>query len=174
MQLIERVELTSATASIEFSNIPQIFTDLYILVSVRTARNLANDFIDMRFNTDDTDGNYSARVLYGNGSGVSSFTENSYIGDINGDTSTSNTFSSISIYIPNYTSSVAKSSSVETVSENNATAAYQSLVARLWNGTAAINAVRFGFTAAGSNLVAGSSASLYGIKSGSDGVTTVA
>lgn len=172
MELIQTQTLGTAAASVVFTSIPQDGTDLVLLGSVRTARALANDNVRLRFNSDNTEGNYTARVVYGNGSGVSSFTENSYIGDVNGNTSTADTFSSISIYTPNYTGSTTKSSSVDTVSENNATAAYQSLIARRWNNTAAITSMEIGFTATGANLVAGSTFSLYKITSGSDGIVT--
>lgn len=172
MQLIQTTTLGTAAASITFTSIPQDGTDLLLLGTVRTARALAGDNVRLRFNSDNTEGNYSARVAYGNGSSVSTFTENSYIGDVNGDTSTADTFSSISVYTPNYSGTVTKSSSVDTVSEANATTAYQSLVARLWNNTAAITSMEIGFTAAGSNLVAGSTFSLYKITKGSDGIVT--
>jgi hypothetical protein len=173
MQLIEHKVLSSAAASIEFTNIPQDGTDLVLMGLVRTARTLANDFVDLRFNGDNTDGNYSARVLFGNGSSVSSFTENSYIGDVNAATSTADTFSSINVYLPNYSGSTTKSGSIETVMENNATFATQAIIARRWNNTAAITSMEIGFTATGANLVAGSTFSLYKITKGSDGVTTV-
>lgn len=173
MQLIESKTLGTAASSITFTSIPQDGTDLVLMGLVRTARALVNDFVDLRFNGDNTDGNYSARVLFGNGSSASSFTENSYIGDVNGNTSTADTFTSINVYIPNYTGSTNKSGSVETVSEANATAAYQSIIARLWNNTAAITSMEIGFTAAGSNLVAGSTFSLYKITKGSDGIVTI-
>lgn len=172
MQLIETKTLGTAAASITFTSIPQDGTDLMLVGLVRTARANTNDFVDLRFNGDNTDGNYSARVLYGNGSSASSFTENSYIGDVNGDTTTANTFASISVYLPNYTASITKSGSVDTVFENNAAFGAQSLVARRWNSTAAITSMEIGFTATGANLVAGSTFSLYKITKGSDGIVT--
>ena len=172
MELIQTQTLGTAAASVVFTSIPQDGTDLMLLGSVRTARANANDFVDLRFNGDNTDGNYSARVLYGNGSSSSSFTENSYIGDVNGATSTADTFASINVYLPNYTASVTKSGSVDTVFENNATFGAQSIVARLWNNTAAITSMEIGFTATGANLVVGTSFSLYKITKGSDGIVT--
>ena len=172
MELIQTQTLGTAAASVVFTSIPQDGTDLVLLGSVRTARALAGDNVRLRFNSDNTEGNYTARVLYGNGASVSSFTENSYIGDVNGNTSTADTFSSISVYMPNYTAAVAKSSSIETVSEANDTTAYQSVIARLWNNTSAITSMEIGFTAASSNLVVGTSFSLYKITKGSDGIVT--
>jgi hypothetical protein len=172
MQLIETKTLGTAAASITFTSIPQDGTDLVLMGLVRTARANANDFVDLRFNGDNTDSNYSSRVLYGNGSSANSFTENSYIGDVNGATSTADTFSSINVYLPNYAGSTTKLGSVENVMENNAALAPQSIVSRLWNNTAAITSMEIGFTVAGSNLVVGSTFSLYKITKGSDGIVT--
>jgi hypothetical protein len=172
MELIETKTLGAAAASIEFTSIPQDGTDLVLLISVRTARSTLSDFVDLRFNGDNTDANYSSRVLFGSGSAASSFTENSYIGDVNGNTSTANTFASISVYIPNYTGSTTKSGSVDSVYENNATQAAQAIIARLWNNTAAITSLEVGFTAAANDLLAGSTISLYKVTKGSDGIVT--
>ena len=172
MELIQTSTLGTAAASITFTSIPQDGTDLVLLGLVRTARALANDFVDLRFNGDNTDANYSARVVIGNGSSAFSFTENSYIGDVNGDTSTADTFSSISVYTLNYTGATTKLSLVDTVSEDNATTALQTMLSRQWNNTAAITSMEIGFTAAGSNLVAGSTFSLYKVTKGSDGIVT--
>ena len=172
MQLIETKTLATAAASITFTSIPQDGTDLVLMGLVRTARLEANDFVDLRFNGDNTDGNYSARALYGNGTSVNSFSENSYIGDVNAAGSTGNTFTSINVYLPNYSGSTTKSGSVENVMENNASLAPQSIIARRWNSTAAITSMEIGFTVAGSNLVAGSTFSLYKITKGSDGIVT--
>jgi hypothetical protein len=59
---------------------------------------------------------------------------------------------------------------VDTVSENNATAAFQRIIAGLNNSTAAITSINF-FPSSG-NFVAGSTISLYGITKGSDGIVT--
>jgi len=172
MRLIETKTLATDAASITFTSIPQDGTDLLLLISVRTARGLAADNIRVRFNGDNTDGNYSSKVLYGTGAGVSSFNEQSYIGDINASVSAANTFSSISFYTSNYTASVIKSSSSDTVSESAVATAYQTLVARYWNNTAAITSLEVGYTADLSNLVAGTTMSLYKITKGSDGIVT--
>jgi hypothetical protein len=76
---------------------------------------------------------------------------------------TANTFGNTSIYIPNYRSSAAKSFSVDAVTENNATLAYQNIQAGLWNNSAAITSISISFLSGG-NWAQGSSASLYGIR----------
>jgi hypothetical protein len=57
---------------------------------------------------------------------------------------TSNTFSNGAAYIPNYTSGVAKSVSWDYVTENNATASWQMILAGSWSGTSGITSISLG------------------------------
>jgi hypothetical protein len=154
--LIERRELTEAASSITISAIPQIYTDLAVLIS---ARNTAGTNVTtLAFNSG---GTYTNRWLNGTGSSTSSGSvQFDYIanpGDF-----TASTFANSAIYIPNYRSSAAKSYSSDGVSENNATAANQVIIAGLWSGTDPISSITF-TAGGGGNFVAGSSISLYGI-----------
>jgi hypothetical protein len=172
MTLIEHQELASAAASITFSSIPQTYTDLVILFSGRGAS--GSDF-EIKFNGSSL--NSSDRRLYGSGSGAFSSSNVSspdaiFLGDISDLNDTANTFANSQIYIPNYAGSLAKSVSIDTVSEHNGTQAFQHLIAGLWNDTAAITSVAIQGRS-GSNLVQYSSATLYGITAGSDGIVTV-
>jgi hypothetical protein len=171
MTLIQHIELGSAQSSITFSSIPSTFTDLMVLYSVRTS-NPAGSWGDsfLRFNGVTT--GYSQRVLFGDGSGVSSFTDSNLVIRVTANGATSNTFNSTRIYIPNYTSSVAKSVSIDDVGEDNATQAQQYISAGLWTGTDPISSIVLS-EQGGYSLMAGSSATLYGITKGSDGTTTV-
>jgi hypothetical protein len=99
--------------------------------------------------------------LSGSGSGASSGTTGSgFFGYLSISSDTSNTFGNSSVYISNYTSSSNKSLSVDSVSENNATAAQQGIFALSWASTAAITGIRL-LTAG--NLAQYSTASLYKI-----------
>jgi len=174
LKLIESKTLATAQASIELTSIPQDGTDLVLLLSLRGARADLTDDPGFRFNGD-TGNNYSYRTFVGNGAAASSGANTSasfnYLGIINGSTSTSSTFSNASLYIPNYTSGLSKSSSVDCVQENNATTGYQTLVQNLWTGTAAISSILV-YSTYGTNFVAGSTISLYKITKGSDGIVT--
>ena len=64
-----------------------------------------------------------------------------------------------------------ESVSVDSVQENNATEAYQTIVAGLWNDTSAITSMVIGNF--GGGFAEHSSASLYGITAGSDGIVAV-
>ena len=141
--LLERITVGLAGASsISFNNIPQTgYTDLKVVVSARDTRSgsVLNGLV-IRFNGLST--GFSSRVLEGSGSGASSFTDTQgLIGENTSASATANTFSSTDIYIPNYTSSNYKSFSFDSVTENNATAAYADLGAGLWSNTAAITSV---------------------------------
>jgi hypothetical protein len=170
MKLIESKTLVSTQSSIEFTSIPQDGTDLFILHSVRSTRSASADNARMSFNGVTT--GFTTRYLYGTGSSVTSATDSvGSIETVNAATSTANTFSSLAIYIPNYTGATAKSFSVDGVTENNATESFQAPVAGLWSGTAAITSINF-YSGLGFNYVAGSTISLYKITKGSDGIVT--
>jgi hypothetical protein len=69
---ISSVTLSSAQSQVTFSNIPQIYTDLVLVVSAKLTATPGSDIV-MLFNGDNsgvngTSGNYSTTVMYGNGS----------------------------------------------------------------------------------------------------------
>jgi len=171
MTLIETKTLGAAAASIEFTSIPQTFTDLVILISGRTAR--AMQVIDgnrLEFNSITT--GYATRLLFGDGSSAASNTDtNAAAGASTGDSATANTFGNSAIYISNYTAATNKSYSSDGVSENNATISYQILSASLWSNTAAITSITIKSESA-SNYLIGTTVSLYGVLKGSDGIVT--
>jgi len=173
MKLIESKTLGTAQASIEFTSIPQTFTDLVLVLSTRqNTGGITGGDGRMYFN-DSTTG-YSGRQL--GGSGSSAFSESTtaagrFAGFLNGSASTSNTFANTQIYIPNYTGSTNKSWSVDSVNEDNGTFAYQTIQASLWSNTAAITKITYS-DVGGTNFAAGSMVSLYGVLKGSDGIVT--
>ena len=165
MELITSVTVGSGgAASVTLpatGTIPQTYTDLYVLMSVRTAGGGAADTVTVQFNGSAS--NFTSRILYGDGaSAASAGRSDGYIGFMNAGGSTASTFSSASLYIPNYTSSNNKSYSADKVSEQNGTTAYAELTAGLRSNTAAITSLTF--VSAGSfNIVEGSTFYLYGI-----------
>ena len=153
----------SGLSTIDFTNIPQTFTDLKLVASLRVSRPSTDiDGILIRFNNDNTGGNYSGRRLYGTGSSATSDSNTTGNFFATAASSTASVFASNEMYLPNYTSSNYKSVSGDSVEENNATAASQDLNAGLWSSSAVINRVTF--TAPG-NFAQYSTATLYGIKS---------
>jgi len=159
--LIEAKSLTSTTASITFSSIPQTYTDLLIKYSGRTSRSDGTaDSVDVSFNSSTS--NFSGRILYGSGSSVGTSTTSRWLGSENSGASTASTFANVEAYIPNYTGSTYKSVSVDAVTENNGTEAYSYLGAVLWSNTSAITSITL--TPAIGSFVQYSTFYLYGIK----------
>jgi len=144
--LINSVTVGSGGASsVTFSSIPQTYTDLKIVISARDARSdAAVSNINFNFNNVGAGTNYSGNYIYGSGSGVTASTAGISGGAVAFGTAainTANTFGNAEVYIPNYTSSNYKSLSSDSVSENNATAGYDLLLAGLWSNTSAINSI---------------------------------
>ena len=167
MKLIESKTLGTAAATVEFTSIPSTFTDLVV---VGSARNTATGADAIFIGLNGSALNFSARYLQGNGSSASSSTLARFAANSVGGSETANTFSNFQIYLPNYTGATNKSYSADTVSENNATTAYQTLIAGLWSNTAAITSLSL--TTNSGNLAVGTTVSLYGILKGTDGIVT--
>ena len=163
--LIETVTVgAGGAASIEFTAIPQNGSDLILVISGRTARTGTTGNLQINVNSDTTASNYSNRQLYANNGTVYSFSANEYpLPPLNASSTTANTFSSHSVYISNYTSSNAKSMSLETVTENNSSAVAQDLQAATWSGTSAITSIQLKEYAS-FNFDQYTTASLYKIK----------
>jgi hypothetical protein len=151
---------SGGAADIEFTSIPGTYTDLAIKLSVRTG--FAGVADDMLLTLNGSASGFSNRYIYGNGSSVFSATAyGNLVGNPVGSTATANTFSNIEIYFPNYASSNEKSYSVDSVSENNATAANAFIIAGKNTTVSAITSLS---VAGSSNFVEYSTATLYGIK----------
>jgi len=157
--LLERTELNASAASVTFANIPQTgYTDLKIVMSSRA--DSTQNLVDIKFNSSSV--GYTRRSVYGDGTSASSASgsdSQNLIQSIS--TNTASTFGNTEIYIPNYTSSNYKSVSMDTVQENNATAATALLGTVLWSNTAAITTVSL--TPVSGNFVQYSTFSLYGL-----------
>lgn len=176
-KLIETTTVGSGGATtVSFSSIPQTYTDLLVVGSVRSTSTTSNtgeyDVMAYRFNASTS--SYSARVIEGNGSSALSSSQTTATGSggglygrisdggINNSLSGTSIFSSFNMYIPSYTGSTNKSWSFEYVEERNATASFMGMVAGLWSNTAAITEITFTLLVA--NYAQYSSFSLYGIK----------
>jgi hypothetical protein len=165
--LISSNVLSSSAASVTFSAIPATYTDLVLRVSMRSDRASANDVAMISFNSASI--NISCTYLYSTystsigQSGRDSASTSSGFGWMNGATSTSNTFASGEIYIPNYASTTLKKPFGNTLMmEDNATGAYGWSQASLADSTSAITSIVIA-RLFGTNLVSGSSFYLYGI-----------
>jgi hypothetical protein len=105
--------------------------------------------------------------MQGNGSGVTSTTGTTLVGNASISTDTASTFGNLSIYIPNYAGSANKNFSVDAVSENNSGTAFTQIFTGVWANSAAITQVTLSLP----NFAQHSNAYLYGILKGSGGAT---
>ena len=165
--LISGSLLSSTTASVTFSSIPQTYTDLLVKTCVRTSRsNFIVSTFEFQLNGDST-GIYSLNYLSGSGTALSASNAQdqtaSQIVYTAANTATANTFGSSEIYFPSYTNSAKKLTSSSSTGENNATASYLGITSHIAQLTSAINSIRF-FSNSGYNFLTGSSFYLYGIK----------
>lgn len=128
---------SGGAAEVIIDNIPQTGKDLLLLVSGQI--NSTGGPFTVGFFVNGSSG--TSRRLLGNGSTVSSSAPSDMAISFPG-TDTANTFGNASFYIANYTSTTAKSVSIDMVTENNATAAQQRIQASQTTSTAAVTAVR--------------------------------
>lgn len=175
MELIATTTVGSGgAANMEFTSIPGTYNDLYLLISARAVT--VNSGFDRRSTTMSLNGTggtgVSGRTLEGFGDSVSSSTA-TRIGFVPAPDATADTFGSISVYISNYTVSQNKPNSIEYSQPNNLTTndkLSMGIIANLWSNTAAVTSISLALDS--SNFAQHSSASLYGITKGTDGITT--
>ena len=160
---------SGGVSAIDFTGIPQIYTDLVVRLSIRNTSTLSTNQIYVQPNSATT--NLSSRLLFGTGSaaGASTYSSaSSFWGYCSGNGSTSNTFGNAEFYFPNYADSNYKSVNVDCVNETNAAEARQSLLAGLWSNTNPITSLKFltqeNSTGDPKTFVQHSTATLYGIR----------
>jgi hypothetical protein len=137
-----------------------------VVLSARTDRAYGVDALGVYYNSDTTSARYTGKQLTGTGSGTQSTSYNPFNNEglyVVGGTATASTFGNGEVYIPNAYGSNQKSSLVDSISENNATLAYASIDASLYNQTTAISSIHF-VPITGTVIKSGSTFYLYGIK----------
>lgn len=150
-------------ATIDFTSIPANYTDLLLKYSLRTNTTAGAGGQIHKITINGTTTSFTYRRLYGSGATVGSDNAaNNTIGYNDPSDYTANTFGNGELYIPNYAGATYKSISIDSVDENNATAAEMSIVASLWSNTAAITSI--GLVPNAGSWVQYSTAYLYGIK----------
>lgn len=163
--LIEKITVGEVNPfTVRFTNIPQTgYTDLIVKASCRSTAT-SNAFIGLRLLPNNSSSNGSTRWVRGSGSTASSDFDTTaiYSGESDTDGATASTFTNVEWYIPNYTSSNYKSFSIDSVQENNATAAYAHLIAGLWSVTSPISSIVLDL--ASGSFKQYSTATLYGIR----------
>ena len=163
---------SGGASNIDFTSIPNTYTDLLILASIRSDRNERNDALSVQFNNSGGTA-YQSILFFSDSSAVSTQKETNkssvtYASTVSAATATAASFGNAMIYIPNYANSSNKSITTDTVSANNRAVEAGDqviyLAGGLWSNTSAITSVKIA-PMFGSNFVQYSTATLYGIKS---------
>jgi hypothetical protein len=148
---------SGGSATIEFSSIPQTYTDLKIVLSARSTD--ASGVTHMFVKPNNSAVNMTQQWVRGTGTTATTGTSVQF--GVNGATSTTSTFSNTEFYFPNYTSAVNKDFQGTTVQEDNTAEAYMYLCSFLWSDTSAITSLVLDLSAG--NFAEYSTATLYGV-----------
>lgn len=164
MQAIYSQTASGSSNIVTFNNIPQTFTDLKIMGSLRSSSGSFYDNCLIQFNGSSS--LYSMTRTFGDGAGnrySDRFSGQNFIycGEVNGATATTNGFGIMDIVISNYRSNLFKQVSALNINERDNIAAYTGMKAGMWQNQMPITSITL--TAAGGNWVSGSTFSLYGI-----------
>lgn len=165
--LIQRTTLTSNTATITFSSIPQTYKHLQLRILARSTRVAADANIRMQFNSD-TGTNYTFHELGGDGATASaSASITQTVADIGRAPGTSitntNIFGVVITDIIDY-SSTSKNKTVRSFYgyDTNTTTGLIGLRSNLWINTGAVTSINL-FPASSANFLAGTTIALYGM-----------
>jgi hypothetical protein len=171
MSLETMTKLASTTvgaggvSSVIFSNIPQSYTDLKIIISGRTSDGNTGTIANIKFNGSTT--GYSSRYFHGRGDTTTGGTGSTSAGDIGrfpgvNSPVTNSLFSNTEIYVTNYSGNTYKPYSVDSSTEANQTIAYLIATSGLWSNSSAITSVEISSSAG--TVSQYSTFTLYGIK----------
>lgn len=165
---IATTTLSTATATISFTGIPQNYEHLQIRYIARGSRAAGLDQVKIQFNSD-TGGNYIDHVIYGNGSSVGAYTDGAssafmYSPTFAGNSANANVFGIGVIDILDYTSTVKNKTLRMLGGVDDNGAGWSFFGSGLWmNSASPISSITL-TEAYGLNIMANSSFALYGIK----------
>jgi hypothetical protein len=154
---------SGGASTVVFSSIPQTYTDLLLLASGRSTYSSVG--VPSLYISTNITGTYTELVALGNGSSATSSSgtgtnQSSGRIRINKSTDTASVFSNTGVYFTNYTSTINKTYSSDSVRENNATDGYQEITAGIIPSTSAITSITL---STDGSFVQYSSFYLYGI-----------
>ena len=157
---------SGGTSSINFTSIPQTYTDLKLVMSLRTSLTATRDDFQLTFNGS-TSGYSRKRILGYDANLIASdqaTSQTSFTPNTTDNGATASIFGLTEIYIPNYILSNNKAFCTAEISENNSTANWiMGIQGGLWANTAAINQIT-ATPFSSRTFVQYSTATLYGIK----------
>lgn len=148
------------TSTFSFGSIPQTYTDLVMLLSLRSTSGSTYSSVTPLINGSLP--SFTQRWIFANnGTTPAGSTSASYWGDIHGVSSAASSFGNQKIYIPNYAAAINKAMYFEAVGSNDTSNAFPELGTITWNSTAAITSI--GGTSTAGNFAQYSTAYLYGV-----------
>ena len=157
--------VATSNSNISFTNVPQIYQDLMVVVSTKDAATSGNNVCLVLLNGDGAS-NYSMTRLYGDGSsGASDRATSATFGGwtfVPNNSVNSALFGSSIFHILNYTSSSTFKTILARGAADTNGAGTTSLITSLWRNTAAINGVLVATSNGG--MTTGSTVTLYGIR----------
>lgn len=160
---ISSTTLTSNTTFIDFTSIPQTFTDLLLVLAIRDTAAGSQTYPWLRFNSD-SGTNYSFTRMHGTGSSVASGRASNQdkleFCEAPGAGSTSNYFAPLFVHFQNYANTTTNKTVLVRTNNVGGAVAVGALVG-LWRSTSAITSIRLNGQ---TSLASGSTATLYGIK----------
>lgn len=164
---IATTTLGSATASVTFSSISGSYTDLVLVAVARTDRAEYDDIMGMQFNSDTTT-NYSTTIVNGNGTTATSSRQTSvaYITSrVGAASATAGVWTPVIFNIQNYSNATTNKTALCRFNEpvSGGTDYGVGATVGLWRSTAAITSILLK-PIVGTNLISGSTFTLYGIK----------
>jgi hypothetical protein len=168
-ELIE-TKVLAAAGTFDFLNIPQEYSDLLLVGTVRLAAAIATDSAIVRFNAD-AGANYDSHYTNISGAGVVAggvalAGTSALLVGVAGGLAPASRFSPFTIRIPGYRNLVAYKAVLgeyETFSALLAASIYRGMTGAVWRSAAAITSILFYSANANPNFVAGSQLSLYGL-----------
>lgn len=168
MTLINYLEVgPGGQAQMEFTNIPQIYTDLFLVISAKTSWT-PDTFV---FVTPYINGSLNNTGKYLYGYNTTPYSANYGIGVALGANGVADTFAINTFHVADYASTTQhKAISIDGSTGGLGTSGATSFAANIYQSDTAITS--FGVATSG-NFIEYSSATLYGITAGSDGNTTV-
>lgn len=150
---------SGGVSNVEFTSIPQTYTDLIVKVSGRDGDN--NFQMNMIFNNSSSATNTYAQAT-GTGANAGSQSDMRFV--VNASSTDADTFGVMECYIADYTSSInPKPSGTLSASEGNTVTAYMRTGSNTWPSASAVTSIKFQNMVSG-NIPQYSTFYLYGIK----------
>lgn len=156
----------SVATSVTFSSIAATYTDLVLIMSIRSDRaSNGSSSVRLEFNAD-TATNYSTHYMYGNSTSAISgnsvtATPMPQVGEAPGGPTLTTTYGLVRVNLFSYAGSTNKTILSEWAADRN-TAGLVGRSVGLWRSTSAITSIKI--TISGQNIETGSTFALYGIK----------